>query len=124
MTWYFACDHCTAKWFAEERVMRCPRCSHRCESAGRQNPPWESRGDVKELRREDKHGSIKAMTKDKGEKWPDERVELTEKGKVVGEAVDKLAERYVFLDRDELWNVLTGDKEQDDGNQNEQAGRH
>jgi hypothetical protein len=38
--WYFVCDCCNAKWFAEIQEMECPRCGRSAVSSERHVPPW------------------------------------------------------------------------------------
>ena len=43
MQWYFACPACTAKWFAPDRQMDCPRCGTPAEAAEQRPEPWKAR---------------------------------------------------------------------------------
>ena len=40
-SWYFSCGRCSAKWFAHEPRMACPRCSEPTLAWDRQIPPWK-----------------------------------------------------------------------------------
>jgi hypothetical protein len=41
--WYFACRHCTSKWFAVRCSCRCPRCGKRARSETKLVPPWQGK---------------------------------------------------------------------------------
>lgn len=38
--WYFVCRECGAKWFAEQRIERCPRCQAATVALEKHVPPW------------------------------------------------------------------------------------
>ncbi len=38
--WYFVCETCCAKWFAETNRSHCPRCQTQAISKEQIRPPW------------------------------------------------------------------------------------
>ena len=43
--WYLVCASCNAKWFAESRRARCPRCRVSCQTEVQARPPWWNAND-------------------------------------------------------------------------------
>jgi hypothetical protein len=54
-TWRYACcSKCTAKWFSQRRVTRCPRCAAPALPVVPETPPWlRSKSAVSERRQRD-----------------------------------------------------------------------
>lgn len=46
--WYHVCKGCTAKWFAREARVACPRCGRVSRAGERRVPPWNEAWDAKD----------------------------------------------------------------------------
>ena len=51
--WYFVCRVCNAKWFASDRVNRCPRCGTPAVATEKIVPPWCANGSVNGFRKDE-----------------------------------------------------------------------